>query len=134
MAEFAIKRVHVAVAVIVNSQQDILLAKRLDHLHQGGKWEFPGGKVEQGETVTDALTRELKEEVNLDVISSTPLMEISHDYPDKQVLLDIHWVDHFDGEAQGLEDQEIRWVAKSELINYDFPEANKPIVDKILAN
>ena len=101
MAEFAMKRVHVAVAVIVNSQQDILLAKRLDHLHQGGKWEFPGGKVEQGETVTDALIRELKEEVNLDVISSTPLMEISHDYPDKQVLLDIHWVDHFDGEAQG---------------------------------
>ena len=134
MPELAIKRVHVAVAVIMNSKQEVLLAKRLDHLHQGGKWEFPGGKVEQGETVTDALIRELKEEVNLDVISSSPLMEISHDYPDKQVLLDIHLVSDFDGEATGLENQQICWVVKPDLVNYDFPEANKPILDKILAN
>jgi 8-oxo-dGTP diphosphatase len=133
MSELAIKRVHVAVAVIVNSQQEILLAKRLDHLHQGGKWEFPGGKVEQGETVSDALKRELKEEVNVDVISSSPFMQISHDYPDKQVLLDIHLVSDFNGQAQGLEQQQICWVAKADLINYEFPEANKPILDKILA-
>ena len=134
MPKSAIKRVHVAVGVIINSQQEFLLAKRLDHLHQGGKWEFPGGKVERGETVTEALKRELKEEVNIDISSSSPLMEISHDYPDKQVLLDIHLVCHFEGEATGLEKQEICWVPKSELEHYEFPEANQPILEKILAN
>ena len=134
MSELVKKRVHVAVGIIVNNMQDVLVSKRLEHLHQGGKWEFPGGKVEQGETVTNALKREIKEEVNLDIASSIPLMKISHDYPDKQVLLDIHLVSHFYGEAKGLEKQEIRWIPKQELINYDLPEANKPILDKILAN
>ena len=127
------KRVHVAVGIIINNQQQILLAKRHGHLHQGGKWEFPGGKVEQDETVTDALIRELKEEVNLTVHSSTPYMDISHNYPDKHVLLDIHLVTDFSGEAIGVEGQQIEWVNKADLASYDFPDANKPILDKILA-
>lgn len=125
---------HVAVGVIMNNNQDILLAKRPDTLHQGGKWEFPGGKVEQGETVTEALKRELKEEVNLTLTSSTPFMEISHDYPDKQVLLDIQLVNQFEGEATGLENQQIRWVTKADLVNYEFPEANHAILEKILVH
>ncbi|HAY94122.1 8-oxo-dGTP diphosphatase MutT [Shewanella sp.] len=127
------KRIHVAVGIITNSAGEILLAKRPDHLHQGGKWEFPGGKVETGETVTQALIRELKEEVALDVTDSQPFMALSFDYPDKQVLLDIHSVTEFNGTAQGLEGQLIAWVTKADLINYDFPEANKPILEKILA-
>ncbi|QBF83243.1 8-oxo-dGTP diphosphatase MutT [Shewanella maritima] len=128
-----LKRVHVAVGVIVNPNDQILLALRHGHLHQGGKWEFPGGKVEQDETVTQALIRELAEEVNLEVADSTPFMEISHDYPDKHVLLDIHLVTNFSGEAKGLEQQQIAWVDVNELENYQFPEANKPILDKLLA-
>ncbi|NKF52253.1 8-oxo-dGTP diphosphatase MutT [Shewanella sp. WXL01] len=128
-----LKRVHVAVGVIVNPNNQILLALRHGHLHQGGKWEFPGGKVEQDETVTQALIRELAEEVNLKVADSTPFMEISHDYPDKHVLLDIHLVTNFSGEAKGLEQQQIAWVDINELKNYQFPEANKPILDKLLA-
>ena len=127
------KRIHVAVGVITNSAGEILLAKRPDHLHQGGKWEFPGGKVEAGETVTQALTRELKEEVALDVTDSRPFMALSFDYPDKQVLLDIHLVTEFNGTAQGLEGQLIAWVTKADLIKYDFPDANKPILEKLLA-
>lgn len=134
MPELVKKRVHVAVGVIVNSNQEILLAKRPDNLHQGGKWEFPGGKVEQDETVAEALKRELKEEVNLALTSSTPFMEISHDYPDKQVLLDIQLVNDFEGEAIGLENQLIRWVMKTDLVNYEFPEANKAILEKILVH
>ncbi|MCL1125777.1 8-oxo-dGTP diphosphatase MutT [Shewanella surugensis] len=126
------KRIHVAVGVIINEQEQVLVAKRHAHLHQGGKWEFPGGKVEPDETVSQALTRELKEEVDLDINQTSPLMEISHDYPDKQVKLDIHWVKDFTGIAVGLEGQEITWVAKHDLNNYDFPEANKPIINKIL--
>uniref|UniRef100_Q0HQL4 8-oxo-dGTP diphosphatase n=1 Tax=Shewanella sp. (strain MR-7) TaxID=60481 RepID=Q0HQL4_SHESR len=126
------KRIHVAVGIILNPNGQILLAKRPEHLHQGGKWEFPGGKVEQGETVTQALIRELKEEVALIVSASEPFMALSYDYPDKQVLLDIHTVSEFTGEAQGLEGQQIAWVNKHELSQYDFPDANKPILTKLL--
>ncbi|TVL12434.1 7,8-dihydro-8-oxoguanine-triphosphatase [Shewanella xiamenensis] len=127
------KRIHVAVGIILNTDGQILLAKRPEHLHQGGKWEFPGGKVEQNETVTQALIRELKEEVALNVHSSEPFMALSYDYPDKQVLLDIHTVTDFTGEAQGLEGQQVVWVEKHELTHYDFPDANKPILAKLLA-
>ena len=127
------KQIHVAVGVIENSTQQILLAKRHAHLHQGDKWEFPGGKVESGESTSQALIRELKEEVDLNVVMTTPMMEVNHDYGDKQVMLDIHWVKDFSGTARGLEGQAIKWVAKRDLVNFEFPDANKTIVDKILA-
>ncbi|MCU7375030.1 (deoxy)nucleoside triphosphate pyrophosphohydrolase [Paucibacter sp. O1-1] len=100
-------------------------------LHQGGKWEFPGGKVEANESVSDALIRELKEEVNLDVSSTTEFMDISHDYPDKHVRLDIHLVTDFSGNALGMEGQQVKWVEVQSLSEYEFPEANKPIVEKL---
>ncbi len=127
------KVIHVAVGVIQDIHERILLAKRPQNLHQGGKWEFPGGKVEVSETTSGALIRELKEEVDLDVVDTEPLMEIHHDYGDKKVFLDIHWVTNFSGEAKGLEGQEICWVAKDQLTHYDFPEANKAILEKILS-
>ncbi|GGP41339.1 8-oxo-dGTP diphosphatase MutT [Shewanella saliphila] len=125
------KRIHVAVGIVINPQKQILLAKRHDHLHQGGKWEFPGGKVETNESVSDALVRELKEEVNLDVNSTTEFMDISHDYPDKHVRLDIHLVTDFSGNASGMEGQQVKWVAIQSLNEYEFPEANKPILEKL---
>ena len=127
------KRVNVAVGIIVNKQQQILLAKRPAHLHQGNKWEFPGGKLESDETVSEALTRELKEEVDLIVNSTEPFMEISHDYTDKRVLLQIHLVKNFTGIAKGVEGQLIKWVSKTELKQFEFPEANLPIVQKLLS-
>ena len=127
------KRIHVAVGVIINIQKQVLLAKRHDHLHQGGKWEFPGGKVEQNESVTEALIRELKEEVDLDINQTTEFMDISHDYPDKHVRLDIHLVTDFTGNAVGVEGQQVKWVDIHDLKDYQFPEANKPIIDKLLA-
>ncbi|MDR8525400.1 8-oxo-dGTP diphosphatase MutT [Shewanella fidelis] len=126
------KLIHVAVGVIKQGNR-ILLAKRPLELHQGGKWEFPGGKVEQDETTSEALIRELKEEVNLDVMNTSPMMEIHHDYGDKKVFLDIHWVENFTGTAQGMEGQQVCWVEKEDLQQYDFPEANKAILEKILS-
>ncbi|WP_394203991.1 8-oxo-dGTP diphosphatase MutT [Shewanella waksmanii] len=125
------KRVHVAVAVILSKSNQVLIAKRHAHLHQGGKWEFPGGKVENTENTEAAIIRELKEEVDLQVTSSMPFMTISHDYSDKQVLLDIHTVTNFTGEAKGNEGQQIKWVTITELAAIDFPEANKAIVAKL---
>ena len=127
------KRIHVAVGVIVDAHKQILIAKRHGHLHQGGKWEFPGGKVESNETVTQALARELQEEVNLVIHDSTPFMEISHNYPDKHVHLDIHIVTEFSNTAKGIEGQEIQWIPISQLSQFEFPDANQPILDKILA-
>ncbi|MCT8988029.1 8-oxo-dGTP diphosphatase MutT [Shewanella phaeophyticola] len=124
-------RIHVAVGIVINTQKQTLLAKRHAHLHQGGKWEFPGGKVEANESVSDALIRELKEEVNLDVSSTTEFMDISHDYPDKHVRLDIHLVTDFSGNALGMEGQQVKWVEVQSLSEYEFPEANKPIVEKL---
>lgn len=122
------KKVWVAAGVIENELGEILIARRLQHLHQGGKWEFPGGKVEVNESPLEALTRELAEEVNLRVIGASALMKLEYDYGDKIVLLDIWHVRQFSGQARGLEGQEVRWVAKSELANFEFPAANQPIV------
>ena len=127
------KRVHVAVGVILNASNQVLLAKRPHNLHQGGKWEFPGGKVEQGESTSQALIRELKEEVNLIVSDTRPLMTISYDYPDKQVLLDIHTVTAFTGDPHGLEGQPVVWAELNTLKDFDFPAANAPIIDKLLS-
>jgi 8-oxo-dGTP diphosphatase len=123
-----VKRVHVAAAVIRGTDGRILIARRADTQHQGGLWEFPGGKVEAGESVQAALARELKEELGIAVRSARPLIKIQHDYPDKQVLLDVWEVSSFTGEPHGAEGQPLAWVSNRELVNYDFPAANQPIV------
>lgn len=125
------KQVHVAVAVIIRDNQ-VYIAKRHDKQHQGGKWEFPGGKVEENETVVAALSRELAEEIAITVVEAEPFMEIAHDYGDKQVLLDIYTVTKFTGEPQHQEDQLALWVNVNDLVSYDFPEANKAIVNKLI--
>ena len=125
-------RVHVAVGVILDAEQNILLTRRHDHLHQGGLWEFPGGKVEAGESVSTALERELREELGITPEKTSALIEIHHDYGDKSVLLDVHVVWTFSGEPRGLEDQPMVWVPVSELTEYAFPEANEAIVQAVL--
>lgn len=126
-------QVHVAVGVIINEQQQILIAKRADHLHQGGLWEFPGGKVESGESIEQALARELEEELGLTVEHCEPLIEVTHDYGDKAVLLDVWLVKHFSGEASGREGQPIQWIPLTKLDDYPFPAANQPIIERLAA-
>lgn len=123
--------IHVAVGVVANARQEILLALRPVDVHQGGLWEFPGGKVEPGETVQTALARELNEELGIHCTEFSSLIEIRHDYGDKAVFLDVWWVKQFTGDAIGREGQSVRWVSASELTDYAFPEANKPIVAAI---
>lgn len=125
------KIVHVAVGMVVRDGK-VLIAKRQDHQHQGGLWEFPGGKVEAGETTPQALVREFQEEVGLilDPEQMTPLMELPFDYGDKTVLLDT-WVCHgTKGVARGCEGQLVQWVAFDELDGYTFPEANTELIAK----
>ena len=121
-------RVHVAVGVIRNIVGEILISKRHLESHQGGLWEFPGGKVEAGETVIEALQRELLEELGIQFADARPLLEIEHDYSDKAVCLDVWLVDTFSGSAEGREGQALAWVQPSRLQTYDFPAANHPII------
>ena len=126
-------RVHVAVGVILDRQQNILLTKRAADAHQGGLWEFPGGKVEDGEDLAVALRRELLEELGIAIGRTSPLISVQHDYADKAVLLDVHVVWDFAGEAVGLERQPLAWVCVQDLPDYEFPAANEPIVAAVLA-
>ena len=120
--------VRVVAGVIRDREDNILIAKRPLHVHQGGKWEFPGGKIEVGESREQALVRELAEELGIQSTRFSPLIQIRHNYSDKSVLLDVWEVTEFEGLASGKEGQEIKWVAPAELNTYQFPAANKPII------
>ncbi|MGH8492378.1 MAG: Nudix family hydrolase [Moraxellaceae bacterium] len=121
------KQILVAAAVIRRDGK-VLIAQRPTDKHQGGLWEFPGGKVEAGETVEGALVRELLEELGITVIASRPLIRITHDYPDKSVCLDVYEVSAFEGEAHGREGQPVLWVMPEAMTDYQFPAANLPIL------
>ena len=124
------KIIDVAVGVIKRGEM-IFVSQRGESLHQGGKWEFPGGKREADESIEQALSRELREEINIQVRSQQPLMVIEHDYGDKKVRLHVRIVEDFAGEPCHQENQQARWVAISELHNYDFPEANVAIIERL---
>jgi len=122
------KPLQVAVAVIKNADGQILISLRDQALHQGGFWEFPGGKIESGETPVQALARELKEELDITVTRSTPLINIVHQYPDKQVQLHVFLVEDFSGIAKSCEGQPLKWVTAEDLTHFSFPAANQAII------
>jgi 8-oxo-dGTP diphosphatase len=124
--------VRVAVGIILRDDA-VFIALRNSNQHQGGLWEFPGGKCESSEPALDALARELKEECGIVVTESSFYKIISHDYGDKQVELCFYKVTGFDGEPEGSEGQEVSWVAISDLSTYRFPDANQQIVSELMA-
>lgn len=121
------KVVDVAVGLIIQNGQ-ALLAKRAEHQHQGGRFEFPGGKVEAGELVTDALMRELNEELGIDIHASQFVQRLTYNYPEKTVRLHVYRIESFDGEPVGREGQPLQWVPLPQLFDLNFPDANRPIV------
>lgn len=126
------KTVQVVAGIIWNSPKThILISKRLDHLHQGGFWEFPGGKVELNETQEQALRRELMEELSVSFVGCDFFQQIHFDYPEKSVDLNFYHVYGVDNVAAN-EGQEWRWVKLNDLAQYQFPEANLPILEALL--
>ena len=119
---------HVVAAIVCDDSGRVLLSKRPAHKHQGGLWEFPGGKVEPEESSWQALVREIQEEIGLNVVHGALFETIQHDYPDQSVLLEFWRVDEFDGEALGMEGQMVEWARIDELHQYSFPVANQSIV------
>jgi 8-oxo-dGTP diphosphatase len=124
--------IHVAAAAIINDRGQVLVSQRKQGAHLGGYWEFPGGKVEPGETLEAALARELKEELDIVPGSIRPMIRTRHHYPDKSVLLDVWRVESYSGQAVGAEGQAIAWRNTDELDPRDFPEANRPIIKALL--
>ncbi len=121
----------VAVGVLTDSDGRVLVSRRAPGSHQGGLWEFPGGKVEAHESMVDALRRELKEELGVQIEASEPLMALEHDYGDKQVRLDVHRVTRWKGSARGREEQPLAWQFPEDLSAWPFPAANKPILARL---
>lgn len=124
-------RLHVAVGVITNAHDEILLSLRPPDRPHGGLWEFPGGKLEVGESVQQALARELHEEIHIEVVSAKPLIRIPYDYPEQAVLLDVWQIDNWRGAPQAREGQVLRWVARDRLADYAFPSANRAILQAL---
>ena len=127
-------RVEVVAAIVVDSQRRILIAQRADWQHQGGKWEFPGGKIETDETHLQALARELEEEVDLQIDQRfcELFKAVHHDYADKNVSLYFYLVKNASGIAKGMEDQPVLWVDAKTLSGLAIPDANKAIADALL--
>jgi len=122
------ERIHVAVGVIQASDGRVLIAQRSASSHQGGYWEFPGGKVEPGEAAVDALARELFEETGIRLAASEPLIRVPYDYSDKRVLLDVYRVRPNEAQARARLGQAIRWVRPEQLTEFAFPAANRAII------
>ncbi len=128
---------HVAVGIIRNNKNQVLLSRRPSNVSQANLWEFPGGKLEPGETVREALSRELNEELALTVKSAKPLIKIYHNYEEHSVLLDVWEIDLWssgllDNNAQqGWEGQKIEWADPPSLCARDFPAANKAVIKAV---
>ncbi|MDW6001730.1 8-oxo-dGTP diphosphatase MutT [Vibrio mangrovi] len=127
------KRTHIVAAIIFNQEKSqVYITKRPDHLHKGGFWEFPGGKVEAGESTEQAISRELDEEIGIQIVAQQPYRHLTHDYPDKSLVFDFICISDFTGEPYGKEGQQGQWVHVADLTNYHFPEANEPIVEQVM--
>jgi 8-oxo-dGTP diphosphatase len=126
--------VRVAVGVIRNERGEVLVARRHDHLHQGGLWEFPGGKIHDEESAFAALCRELAEELDIQVEAAAPLLEIEHHYADKSVRLEVWSVTAFSGTPRGMQGQPLEWLAVGALEPAYFPVANLAIIDALRAS
>ncbi len=118
----------IGVAVIVNHREEILIDKRLPTGVMANLWEFPGGKIEANESVTDCVRREILEELGVTVKIDRHLIDITHNYPQFQVTLYVYLCHIIEGKPQPIECAEIKWVKVSQLNTFTFPEANQAII------
>ncbi|GAW90966.1 8-oxo-dGTP diphosphatase MutT [Calderihabitans maritimus] len=121
----------VVTAALIKANGKILIAQRPAGSYMGLKWEFPGGKVEEGEHPQEALRRELREELGIEVEVRDIFEVVSHKYKDRHILLLCYQCRLLSRNVTPREGQSYRWVTKEELDNYEFTEADKPIVNKL---
>lgn len=122
------QKIHVVAGALADWDGRILIAKRPEKVHQGGRWEFPGGKLDPGETPLQALSRELEEELGIQVGDARALIRVHHDYGDRHILLDVYRVTAYRGEPHGREGQPLDWVHPDAMDASGFPAADRPII------
>ncbi|MFA6984917.1 MAG: Nudix family hydrolase [Arenimonas sp.] len=120
--------VHVVAGVLVDPRGRILLARRTAGRDLAGAWEFPGGKLEPGETPFQALDRELHEELGIRIHSMEPLISVAQAYKDKRIVLDVYRVTRFSGRPRDREKQALAWSPIEKLCTYPMPPADRPVV------
>jgi 8-oxo-dGTP diphosphatase len=125
----SVKTVLVVAAALIDADGRVLLAQRPEGRSMAGLWEFPGGKVEAGETPEAALVRELREELSIEVRLKclAPFTFASHAYPTFHLLMPLYVCRNWDGEAQGKEGQKLAWVRANRLSDYAMPPADEPL-------
>lgn len=124
---------NVAAGVLRDAAGRVLIAQRPEGKHAAGFWEFPGGKLAEGESPAAGLARELAEELGVAVQATEPLLEVCHDYPDRRVMLHVFRVTGWSGEPAGLEGQPLRWVAVRELADAGILPADQPVIAALAA-
>ncbi|WP_368562644.1 Nudix family hydrolase [Pseudoxanthomonas sp. UTMC 1351] len=127
-----VRSIHVMAAVITDARGRILLARRTEGRDLAGRWEFPGGKREPGETPEAALARELQEELGIDIEVGEHVISVPQQYPDKRLRLDVRRLTRWKGTPRGHEGQALAWVAPDKLTRYAMPPADRPVVAALL--
>jgi len=122
------KSIHVVAGVITDARGRILLARRTEGRDLAGLWEFPGGKVDPGETPEQALVRELQEELGIEARVGDAVIDVPQQYPDKRLRLDVRLIDSWSGTVKGLDGQALAWVPPHKLPSYAMPDADRPVV------
>jgi 8-oxo-dGTP diphosphatase len=125
--------IHVVAGALFDSQGRILIAQRPPGKHMAGGWEFPGGKLEPNEQALAGLTRELEEELGVEVLEATPLIAYEHGYSDRRVLLDLWLVSRYSGEPRSVEGQPLQWVTIDELETVGLLDADRPMIPALRA-
>jgi len=128
-----LKKITISVGIIRNSQNEIFITQRDVSSHMAGFWEFPGGKVEVGETPYEAVVRELQEETGIVAEQPVLIKSLEHIFPDRVITLHFHLVEKWQGEPYGKEGQPMRWLAQSALNPAEFPPANESIVQALIS-
>ena len=120
--------IDVAAAALLDVDGCVLIAQRPNGKSLAGRWEFPGGKFEPGESAEDALARELREELGVEVLGAERLCTLEHDYPEKRVRLHLFVVERFAGTPAALDGQALKWVPVAALGAEDILEADRPFI------
>ncbi|MEL6903688.1 MAG: 8-oxo-dGTP diphosphatase MutT, partial [Cyanobacteria bacterium J06606_4] len=121
----------IGVAVIIDGDGNILIDRRKQEGLLGGLWEFPGGKIEPGESQEDCVRREIQEELGIDIEVGSKLITIDHTYTHFKVTLNVFNCKHLSGEPKPIECDEVRWVTLDEIDEYPFPKANGQIIEAL---
>lgn len=124
-------RIKVVAGIFIDADDAVLIANRTRSRTLQDHWEFPGGKVAEGESRESALSREIAEELGVEVLRASHFKYVEHDYPEHAVAIDFYRIEQWNGEPAGVEGQTIRWVDRSTLHEQGLLPADAPVIESL---